>query len=92
MIDRPSHYEVACRLADFYDQPFGGKPKGRFRISPKNLRRLIQRRRITEEFVRQLTEELFELGYVFVDMESFYAVFSARSLNNYRRVSDSLID
>ncbi len=89
---QPTPYDVACKLAGFYDQPFGGKPGGRYRISPKNLRRLTQRRRISDEFVGQLAEAMFELEYVFVDMESYYAVTSARTFTNYRRVADALIE
>ncbi len=91
MTDRPTPRDAACELAEFYAEPFGGKPNGSFRISPKNLRRLLRRRRITEEFVRLLSEELFELGYIFTDMETFYTVTSARKYTNYRRLSDTLI-
>ena len=91
MKNRPTHYEVARKLVEFYEQPFGGKPPGRYRISPKNLRGLMQRRRITDEFVLRLTEEMFELGFVFVDLESFYVVTSVRTFSNYRRVSDAMI-
>ncbi len=85
-------YEVAKKLVDFYEHPFGGKSSGRYRISPKNLRRLMQRRRISDETIRLLAEEMFELGYIFIDMQSFYVVTSARSFSNYRRVADALID
>lgn len=91
MKKRPTPYDVACKLSDFYDQPFGGKKSGRYRVSPKNLRRLMQRRRIADEFVRLLVEEMFELGYVFIDMESFYVVTQARTFSNYRRLADALI-
>ena len=89
--DRPTPYEVARELANFYEQSFGGKANGRFRISPKNLRGLMQRRRISEEFIRLLTDEMFELGFVFIDLESFYAVNSVRTYANYRRVTDSMV-
>ncbi|MBC8268286.1 MAG: hypothetical protein H8E36_06030 [Rhodospirillaceae bacterium] len=89
--ERPAPNEVARELVNFYDQPFGGKSTGRYRISPKNLRSLMQRRRISDEFVRLLSEEMFELGFVFIDMESFYVVTSARTYTNYRRVSDAMI-
>lgn len=89
---QPTPYEVASKLASFYDQPFGGKPKGRYRISPKNLRRLMQRRRISDEFVRQLAEAMFEMDYVFVDMESYFAITSARTFTNYRRVADVMVE
>ena len=92
MNKQPTPYEIASKLVSFYDQPFGGKPSGRFRISPKNLRKLASRRRISDDFVRQLTEVLFEMEYVFVDMETFYAMTSARTYNNYRRVADVMIE
>jgi len=92
MKDRPTPYEVACKLATFYDQPFGGKQSGRYRISPKNLRQLTQRRRISDKFVRRLAEAMFEMEYVFVDMESYYAVTSTRTFTNYRRVADALVE
>lgn len=87
----PTAYEIACQLVSFYDLPFGGKPSGRFRISPKNLRNLANRRRISDDLVKQLTEVLFEMEYVFVDMETFYAMTSARTFTNYRRVADSMV-
>jgi len=91
MTSKPSPYDVAEKLVGFYEQPFGGKPSGRFRVSPKNLRRLMERRRITDDYLRQLSEEMFELGYVFYDMETFYVVSSARTFTNYRRLSDTLV-
>ena len=90
-VNQPSHFDVACKLAEFYEQPFGGKPNGRFRVSPKNLRRLSQRRRLSDEFVKILAEEMFELGYVFNDMETFYVITSSRTFTNYRRLADALI-
>jgi hypothetical protein len=90
--ERLPPFEIPRKLAEFCEQPFGGKPNGRYRISPKNLRRLSQRRRISDEFVQVLAEEMFELGYVFTDMESFYVVASTRAFTNYRRLTDTLID
>ncbi|MBC8270277.1 MAG: hypothetical protein H8E36_16175 [Rhodospirillaceae bacterium] len=87
----PTPSDVARKLVEIYERPFGGKPTGRYRISPKNLRSLMQRRRISDEIVRLLTEEMFELGFVFIDMESFFVVTSARTHTNYRRVPDSMV-
>ncbi len=88
---QPTPNQVARKLADFYDQSFGGKANGRFRISPKNLRGLMRRRRISDEIVRSLADEMFELGFVFVDLESFYVVNTVRTYSNYRRVADAMI-
>jgi hypothetical protein len=88
----PTAFDVATRLAGFFNEPFAGKPNGRFRVSPKNLRRIAGRRRISDKFVRELANEMFELGYLFLDMETFYVVTSARTFGNYRRLSDSLVE
>ena len=37
---------VAERLAQLYEEPFAGKSAGRYRISSKLIRRLLQRRRL----------------------------------------------
>ncbi|NQV99998.1 MAG: hypothetical protein HQ483_09905 [Rhodospirillales bacterium] len=89
--DRLSPADVASKLIGLYSLPFGGKASGRFRISPKNLRRLSGRRRLSDEFVQQLAEELFELDYVFVDLGTYYVMTNTRAFANYRRVSDALL-
>ena len=91
MKDQPTAYDVARKLVGYYDQPFGGKSTGRFRISPKNLRMLVRRRRISDEFIRQLADAMFEMEFVFIDMESFYVVTSSRTFTNYRRVADAMV-
>ena len=88
-MQRPSAADVARALAAQYERPFGGKPGGRYRISRKTLRATAVRRRLPDDFLRQLAEEMFELGYVFLDLETFFAVASARSFANYRRLSEA---
>lgn len=85
---RPSIDEIAQELADHYDKPFGGKPKGRYRISPKMLRRIAGRRRLTRDFAQALADELFELGFVLLDMETYYAIASVRTFDSYRRLGE----
>ena len=79
---------IADRLCDFYDEPFGGKSSGRFRLPAKILRKMAGRRRLYESDVRDLARAMFERGYVLIDMESFFVVTSANSFVNYRRVPD----
>jgi len=84
--------DVAARLADLYASPFGGKPSGRYRISAKLIRTLAGRRRLYEDDVRDLTRALAELGYILVDMDSFFVVLSANTFTNYRRANDDTIE
>lgn len=82
----------AARLAELYDQDFGGKPNGRYRIPDKLVRRIAGRRRLYETDIRSLSVALFELGYVLIDMDTFYVVMSANSFVNYRRANDDCIE
>ncbi len=79
---------AADRLAALYDEGFGGKPGGRYRIPVKLVREIAGRRRLYERDVQDLTRALFERGYVLIDMDSFYVVMSANAFVNYRRVSE----
>lgn len=82
---------VADRLAALYDQEFGGKERGRFRISMKHLRALTGRRRVPSSLVQKIAEEMTERGYVFIDLETYFVVLAERTFRGYRRVSDSII-
>ncbi len=85
------HEQVAWQLAALYDAPFGGKQLGRFRISLKLMRELSGRRRLYEDDVERIRRELFELGYILIDMESYFAVLSHRTLSSYRRVNEDQV-
>lgn len=90
-LETPSLDSAAARLASLFEVSFGGKPKGRFRISNKLLRQILQRRRLYDDDVRQLTRNLLERGYVLVDMDSFFVVLSANSFVNYRRANEECL-
>ena len=59
---------TAERLAELYDQDFGGKANGRYRIPEKIVRRIARRRRLYETEIRALSVALYELGYVLIDL------------------------
>lgn len=88
---RPSARQIAERLAAFYLQRFGGKDRGRYRISMKQMRVLTDRKRVPADVVGQIGEELFELGYVLIDLETFFVVLAQGTFRSYRRVSDSCL-
>lgn len=91
MAERLSEREIAEMLAALYEESFGGKPRGRYRISMKHLKALTGRRRVPAETVRKIGEELFELGYVLIDLETFFVVLAQRTFISYRRVSDASV-
>jgi len=91
MEDRLNGRQIAERLADLYDQKFSGKDRGRYRISMKHLRALSGRKRLPVGLLSKISEELFELGYVLIDLETFFIVMSQATFRSYRRVSDSCV-
>jgi len=84
---RPDAVQIAGFLEALDSQPFGGKPKGRFRISRKFLRQFAGRRRLPAELVGAVADEMFERGYVMIDMESYFVVIPQRYFGSYRRVT-----
>ncbi len=86
---RPSERQIAEQLAELYEERFGGKERGRYRISMKQMRVLADRKRVPGTFIRKIGEELFELGYVLIDLETFFAILAQGTFRSYRRVSDA---
>ena len=83
---------TADHLESLYSRAFGGKPKGRYRVSAKLVREIAGRRRLYEGDVRALTRAMLERGYVLVDMESFFVVLSANTFVNYRRANAECLE
>jgi hypothetical protein len=78
-------------LASLYEKKFGGKIKGRYRISARLVREVAGRNRLYEDDVRSLGRALFERGFVLIDMDSFFVVMSANSFVNYRRANEEFL-
>jgi hypothetical protein len=54
----------------------------------KMLRKIAGRKRLSEHFRQELGNEMFELGFVFLDMETYYAIASVRAFESYRRLGE----
>mgnify|MGYP000002586351 FL=1 len=83
--------KTADHLAALYDQKFGGKENGRYRIPIKLVREFGGRRRFYEDDVRALARKLFECGFVLIDMDTFFVIMSANSFVNYRRANEDCV-
>lgn len=91
MENRPNERHVAGRLAELYEQKFGGKERGRYRFSMKQLRALTRRQRVPAGIIRNIGEEVFELGYVLIDMETYFVMLAQSTFRSYRRMSDGCL-
>jgi len=89
MEGRASERYVAERLVALYDAKFGGKERGRYRFSMKQMRSLTGRKRVPGDTIRKIGEEIFELGYILIDLETYFVVLAQSTFRSYRRMSDS---
>mgnify|MGYP001548943124 CR=1 FL=1 len=82
---------TADHLAALFDRRFGGKEGGRYRISNKLVREISGRKRLYESDVCMLSRELFERGFVLIDMDTFFVIMSANAFVNYRRANEDSV-
>ncbi|MCW8859285.1 MAG: hypothetical protein OQK50_00555 [Deltaproteobacteria bacterium] len=82
--------QIAEKLVEFYQKPFGGKTMGRYRITMKYMCRIAGCRRLFPDAIQKISQELYQLGYILIDMESYFVIISHKTFTNYRRVNDSL--
>lgn len=83
--------EVARLLVALYEEPFGGKRRGRYRIAMKLMRRLLGVRRVWPDQVEAVRRALYQQGYVLLDMETYFTVVSQQTFFSYRRVNESAL-
>ena len=88
MREQPTERQIAEWLAQLYETQFAGKARGRYRISMKHMRMLTGRRRVHSDAIDRIAEELFELGFVLVDLEAFFVGLAQRPFRIFRRGSD----
>lgn len=84
--------KVALQLVNFYHKSFGGKALGRYRITMKYLCKIAERKRLFPNEIKKISQELYQHGYVLIDMETYFVVISQKTFTNYRRVNDTLFE
>lgn len=57
----------------------------------KQMRALSGRKRVPAKLIRSISEEVFELGYVLIDLETYFVVLAQATFRSYRRVSDGYL-
>jgi hypothetical protein len=83
---------VTDRLVALYERPFGGKPRGRYRISMKLMCRIVGQRRVWPEQIEAIRRSLYERGYLLVDLETYFVIVSQQTFVSYRRLNEASID
>jgi|APSaa5957512493_1039668.scaffolds.fasta_scaffold162365_1 hypothetical protein len=92
MTDRPENARIESlvdELVELYDRPFGGKVRGRFRVSMKLLCDRLGKRRLWPDELEAIGRGLYQRGYVSIDMDGYLVVLSQKTFTNYRRVNEA---
>jgi hypothetical protein len=84
--------EVARRLFKIYEEPFGGKERGRFRISREHFRYISGRRRLEESTMSEIVNEAYEKGLVVTDVGDGFSVIAEETMQTYRKVPRKIAD
>ncbi len=83
--------QIARQLIDLYQTPFGGKAAGRFRISMKLLQQCVGRKRLFSDEIEKISREIYQQGYILIDMETYFVLLSQSIFRNYRRVTEQTL-
>ena len=84
--------DVVETLVALYNEGFGGKERGRFRISTKLVRRIFGQRRVWPEQIEAVRRALYERGFLFIDLETYFAIVGQQTFASYRRANETCIN
>ena len=83
--------DVAKDLADIYEKTFGGKKRGRYKISRGSLCSLSSRKRLEDSIIDKITDAAYDIGYIIVNIGEYFAVVEEGVMLNYRPVPKSVL-
>ena len=83
--------DVAKELAGIYEKTFGGKKRGRYKISRGSLCRLSSRKRLEDSTIDKITDAAYDIGYIIVNLGEYFAVVEESVMLNYRPVPKSVL-
>jgi hypothetical protein len=84
--------KVAERLAAIHSETFGGKIVGRYRISRAKLLQLLNINMLRDKVIKELEEELFELGFSLMYMDTHFCILEVSVTANWRNVTKKIIN
>jgi len=85
-------WEIAETLADFHEESFGGKIKGRYQITRKLMKELTGRKFLRQDFLDQITEHLYDLNLTLIDLAGdTFIVIPTKILEGYRKLTTGMV-
>ncbi len=90
--DESKMYFTISALIEMNSLKFGGKNKGRYRISRRNLMKLSGQPFLSERIIGEIQETLRGEGFHFIEIGEAFIVIKSRLFKNYRRAGPSVIN
>ncbi|MDO9531609.1 MAG: hypothetical protein Q7O12_05695 [Deltaproteobacteria bacterium] len=78
--------QLAEKLKEIYEQPFGGKKRGRFRTSRTNFRNLAGLPVLSDGYISEVYQWLLRHNLILMNLDSAFCVFPATIAKGFRRV------
>jgi hypothetical protein len=88
---RLTPYQAAWALTLLYEAAFGGKKRGRFRMSRSEFKKLSRRSALHDSFINDVDSEISQWEYRVFNANDFIFVMSETSLRALRRAPRHLI-
>lgn len=82
--------DVVNVLHSIYNEEFGGKTSGRFRLTRGNFRQLCGRKRLEESTIAKVVDAALEQGLVLTELGDHFCVCKELVLLSYRPVPKSV--
>jgi hypothetical protein len=85
--------QVATTLwGEVYERTFAGKARGRFVLSRRQLKRIIDTRRLDGRTVARLQDYALDKGLMIIDLDDHFAFAEVGVFDRWRRVPDAVLD
>jgi hypothetical protein len=78
--------QLAEKLSKIYEEPFGGKKRGRYRTSRINFRHLAGVPVLSDGYISEVYQWLLRHNLILMNLDSAFCVFPATIAKGFRRV------
>jgi hypothetical protein len=78
--------EIVQTLKKIYEETFGGKDRGRYKITRPNLRKLCGLSRLEETTIKRIVDAALEEGFVLIEVGDYFCMVEESVMLNYRPV------
>lgn len=83
--------EVVQILGEIYELKFGGKRRGKYRITRVDLRKLAGRKKLHATIVEEIKDLMLESGYLMGEVADYFVLIDVRVIEGYRKLPRAIL-